>query len=160
VTISHALIGARVGIWPDVRISRPGCGSMPGASGLERVPQLGRVIIRDEVEIGANATIDRGTTGDTEIGAGCIIDNLVQIAHNVSLGQGCIVGAQAGISGSTRLEDHLVLGGQAGLSDHVKVGKGARVAAQGALCAISSRAVRSVARRPCRSANGTDRRWH
>jgi len=131
VTIGHALIGAWVRIWPDARIRQPSFDFVPGASGLERGPQLGRVIIGDDLESGANATIDRGTTGDTEIGSGCIIDNLVQIAHNVSLGQGCIVGAQAGISGSTRLEDHVVVGGQAGLSDRLKVGKGARVAARG-----------------------------
>jgi UDP-3-O-[3-hydroxymyristoyl] glucosamine N-acyltransferase len=131
VTISHTLIGARVRIWPGARIGQPGFGFVPGATGLERFPQLGRVVIHDDVDIGANATIDRGAAADTVIGSGCIIDNLVQIAHNVILGQGCIVVAQAGISGSTRLEDHVVLGGQAGLSDHLKVGKGARVAAQG-----------------------------
>jgi len=131
VTISHALIGARVRIWPGARIGQPGFGFVPGTTGLERFPQLGRVVIHDDVDIGAKATIDRGAAGDTVIESGCVIDNLVQIAHNVSLGQGCIVVAQAGISGSTRLEDHVVLGGQAGLSDHLKVGKGARVAAQG-----------------------------
>jgi len=110
-------------------LGRLGVGFVAGASGLERVPQLGWVIIHDDVEIGANAAIDRGATGDTEIGSGCIIDNLVQIAHKVSLGQSCIIAAQAGISGSPRLEDHVVLGGQVGLSDHLKVGKGARVAA-------------------------------
>ena len=131
VTISHAVIGARVRIWPGARIGQPGFGFVPGPRGLERVPQLGRVVIHDDVDIGANTTIDRGAAGDTLIGAGCIIDNLVQIAHNVTLGQGCIIVAQAGISGSTRLDDHVVLGGQAGLSDHLKLGKGARVAAQG-----------------------------
>jgi UDP-3-O-[3-hydroxymyristoyl] glucosamine N-acyltransferase len=131
VTISHALIGARVRIWPGARIGQPGFGFVPGARGHERVPQLGRVVIHDDVDIGANTTIDRGAAGDTLIGTGCIIDNLVQIAHNVTLGQGCIVVAQAGISGSTRLDDHVVLGGQVGLSDHLKLGKGARVAAQG-----------------------------
>ena len=131
VTISHALIGARVRIWPGARIGQAGFGFVPRAAGLERFPQLGRVIIHDDVEIGANVTIDRGAAGDTVIGSGSVIDNLVQIAHNVSLGQGCIIVAQAGISGSSRLADHVVLGGQVGLSDHLKVGKGARVAAQG-----------------------------
>jgi UDP-3-O-[3-hydroxymyristoyl] glucosamine N-acyltransferase len=111
VTISHAMIGARVRIWPGARIGQPGFGFVPGPGGLERVPQLGRVVIHDDVDIGANTTIDRGAAGDTRIGAGCIIDNLVQIAHNVTLGQGCTIVAQAGISGSTRLDDHVVLGG-------------------------------------------------
>jgi UDP-3-O-[3-hydroxymyristoyl] glucosamine N-acyltransferase len=114
-----------------VRIGQPAFGLAPGAGGLQRVLQLGRMISRDGVATDANAAVYRNVTGDAEIGSGCIIDNLVQIAHNVSLGQGCIIVAQAGISGSTRLEDHGVLGGQAGLSDHLKVGKGARVAAQG-----------------------------
>jgi UDP-3-O-[3-hydroxymyristoyl] glucosamine N-acyltransferase len=131
VTISHAVIGARVRIWPGARIGQPGFGFVPGPGGLERVPQLGRVVIHDDVDIGANTTIDRGAARDTRIGAGCIIDNLVQIAHNVTLGQGCIIVAQAGIAGSTRLDDHVVVGGQAGLSEHLKLGKGARVAGQG-----------------------------
>lgn len=131
VTISHALLGARVRVWPGARLGQPGFGFVPGPAGLERVPQLGRVVVHDDVDIGANTTIDRGAAGDTVIGAGSIIDNLVQIAHNVTLGRGCIIVAQAGISGSTTLEDHVVLGGQAGLSDHLKIGKAARVAAQG-----------------------------
>ena len=130
-TISHALVGARVRMSPGVRIGQPGFGFVTAGDRLERIPQLGRVIIHDDVDIGANATIDRGAAGDTVIGAGCIIDNLVQIAHNVTLGRGCIIVAQVGIAGSTVLEDHVVVGGQAGLSDHLKVGKAARVAARG-----------------------------
>jgi UDP-3-O-[3-hydroxymyristoyl] glucosamine N-acyltransferase len=131
VTISHALIGARVRLAPGVRIGQPGFGFVPSGVGFERVPQFGRVIIGDDVDIGANTTIDRGVSGDTVIGAGCIIDNLVQIAHNVTMGQGCIIVAQAGIAGSTTLADHVVIGGQAALRDHLKIGKGARVAARG-----------------------------
>ncbi|MEJ0071679.1 MAG: UDP-3-O-(3-hydroxymyristoyl)glucosamine N-acyltransferase [Pseudomonadota bacterium] len=131
VTISHAVIGARVRLAPGVRIGQPGFGFVPNGAGFERVPQLGRVIIHDDADIGANTTVDRGVSGDTVIGTGCIIDNLVQIAHNVTLGQGCIIVAQAGIAGSTTLEDHVVIGGQAALRDHLKIGKGARVAAKG-----------------------------
>jgi UDP-3-O-[3-hydroxymyristoyl] glucosamine N-acyltransferase len=130
-TISHALIGARVRIWPGARIGQPGFGFVTMGEAFERVPQLGRVIIHDDVDIGANTMIDRGAAGDTVIGTGCLIDNLVQIAHNVRLGQGCIIVAQAGIAGSTALDDHVVVGGQAGLSDHLKVGKAARIAARG-----------------------------
>jgi UDP-3-O-[3-hydroxymyristoyl] glucosamine N-acyltransferase len=95
-----------------------------------KVPQLGRVMIEDDVEIGANATIDRGAGPDTVIGAGSRIDNLVQIWHNVRLGRGCIVVAQAGISGSTRLEDYVVIAAQGGLTGHLTIGKGARIGAQ------------------------------
>jgi UDP-3-O-[3-hydroxymyristoyl] glucosamine N-acyltransferase len=131
VTISYALIGARVRLAPGVRIGQPGFGFVPSGAGFERVPQLGRVIVGDDVDVGANTTIDRGVSGDTMIGVGCIIDNLVQIAHNVTMGQGCIIVAQAGIAGSTALEDHVVIGGQAALRDHLKIGKAARVAARG-----------------------------
>ena len=131
VTISHAVIGARVRMSPGVRIGQPGFGFVPAGQGFTRVPQLGRVVIHDDVDIGANTTIDRGAAGDTVVGAGCIIDNLVQIAHNVVLGQGCIIVAQVGIAGSTTLEDHVVVGGQAALGDHLKIGKGARIAARG-----------------------------
>jgi UDP-3-O-[3-hydroxymyristoyl] glucosamine N-acyltransferase len=86
--------------------------------------------LEDDVEVGANTTIDRGSIGDTVIGAGTKIDNLVQIAHNVSIGRHCIIMAQVGLAGSTVLEDDVMLAGQAGLAGHLRVGKGARVAAQ------------------------------
>ncbi|MBM3566547.1 MAG: UDP-3-O-(3-hydroxymyristoyl)glucosamine N-acyltransferase, partial [Alphaproteobacteria bacterium] len=95
-----------------------------------KVPQLGRVLIGDDVEIGANTTIDRGAGPDTVIGDGTKIDNLVQIAHNVRIGRGCIIVAQVGISGSTEIGDFVAIGGQAGLTGHLTVGAGARVAAQ------------------------------
>ncbi len=114
-----------------MRVGQPGSGFVPAGLGFERVPQLGRVVIHDDVDIGANTTIDRGAAGDTVVGPGTIIDNLVQIAHNVVLGQGCIIVAQVGIAGSTTLEDHVVVGGQSALRDHLKIGKGARIAARG-----------------------------
>ena len=101
-TLSHCLIGARVVLHPGVRIGQDGFGFAPDPQGPVKVPQLGRVIIGDDVEIGANTTIDRGAGPDTVIGAGTMIDNLVQIGHNVEIGRGCVLVAQVGISGSTQ----------------------------------------------------------
>lgn len=129
-SLSHCLIGARVVIYPGVRIGQDGFGFAMDAGGHVRVPQLGRVIVEDDVEIGANTTIDRGAGPDTVIGRGSMIDNLVQIGHNVTLGQGCVIVAQAGISGSTRFDHHVVLAAQAGVTGHLKIGAGARIAAQ------------------------------
>ena len=128
-SISHALIGNRVGIETSVTIGSQGFGFVPGAKGLTRMLQLGRVVIEDDVQIGANCAIDRGATGDTLIGAGTVIDNLVQIAHNVRVGKNCVICAQVGIAGSTVVGDGVMIGGQAGIVDHVKVGSGARIAA-------------------------------
>ncbi len=129
-SISHSLIGNHVRIYPGCRIGQDGFGFAIDPAGHVKVPQLGRVIIHDGVEIGANTTIDRGAGPDTEIGAGTWIDNLVQIAHNVKIGRGCVIVAQVGISGSTVLEDYVVLAGQTGIAGHLKIGKGARIAAQ------------------------------
>lgn len=129
-TISHAVIGSRVNIYPGVRIGQDGFGFAMSPEGHLKVPQLGRVLIHDDVEIGANTTIDRGAGPDTVIGAGSKIDNLVQIGHNVQLGRGCVIVAQVGISGSTRLDDFVAAGGQAGLTGHLHIGAGARIAAQ------------------------------
>jgi UDP-3-O-[3-hydroxymyristoyl] glucosamine N-acyltransferase len=129
-TVQFALVGARVNIYPGVRIGQDGFGFAMGPQGHLKVPQLGRVVIGDDVEIGANTTIDRGAGPDTVIGAGCMIDNLVQIGHNVQLGRGCVIVAQVGISGSTRLGDFVAAGGQAGLAGHLTIGPGARIAAQ------------------------------
>ena len=128
-SISHALIGKRVGIETGVTIGSQGFGFVPGAKGLTRMLQLGRVVIEDDVQIGANCAIDRGATGDTLIGAGTVIDNLVQIAHNVRLGKNCVICAQVGIAGSTVVGDGVMMGGQVGIVDHVRVGAGARIAA-------------------------------
>jgi UDP-3-O-[3-hydroxymyristoyl] glucosamine N-acyltransferase len=129
-SLSHCRIGDRVIIHPGVRIGQDGFGFAPDPAGHVKVPQLGRVIVEDDVEIGANATIDRGAGPDTVIGAGSKIDNLVQIGHNVQIGRGCFVVAQVGISGSTKIGDHVSLGGQAGLIGHLSIGAGARIGAQ------------------------------
>lgn len=128
-TVQHALIGNRVIVHPGARIGQDGFGFAMGATHL-KVPQLGRVIIQDDVEIGANATIDRGATRDTVIGEGTKIDNLVQIAHNVTIGRHCVIVAQVGISGSTTLEDYVVVAGQAGITGHLRIGMGAQIGAQ------------------------------
>jgi UDP-3-O-[3-hydroxymyristoyl] glucosamine N-acyltransferase len=133
VTLSHCLIGARVVLHPGARIGQAGFGFAPDASGPVKIPQLGRVIIGDDVDIGANTTIDRGSGHDTVIGPGSMIDNLVQIGHNVVLGRGCILAGQVGISGSTKLGDFVMAGGQAGLSGHLNIGAAARIGAQAGL---------------------------
>ncbi|HVA14005.1 MAG TPA: UDP-3-O-(3-hydroxymyristoyl)glucosamine N-acyltransferase [Stellaceae bacterium] len=126
--ISNALIGARVAIATSASIGGQGFGFVPEPRGLLRMLQLGRVIIADDVEIGANCAIDRGATGDTVIGAGTMIDNLVQIGHNVRLGRHCVLSGQVGIAGSTVLGDGVMVGGQTAISDHLTIGSGARIA--------------------------------
>jgi UDP-3-O-[3-hydroxymyristoyl] glucosamine N-acyltransferase len=128
-SVFSALVGDRVFIHGGVRIGQDGFGYVPGPSGPEKIPQLGRVIIQDNVEIGANTTIDRGAMSDTVIGESTKIDNLVQIAHNVKIGRGCIVAGQCGIAGSVTLGDFVMLGGRVGVSDHVTLGTGAQLAA-------------------------------
>jgi UDP-3-O-[3-hydroxymyristoyl] glucosamine N-acyltransferase len=129
-TVTHAIIGDGVRIYPGVRIGQDGFGFAIDPSGHVKVPQLGRVMIGDHVEIGANTCIDRGSGPDTVIGAGTWIDNSVQIGHNVIIGKGCVIVAQVGISGSTTLEDYVVIAGQAGLAGHLTIGKGTRIGAQ------------------------------
>jgi UDP-3-O-[3-hydroxymyristoyl] glucosamine N-acyltransferase len=128
-TITHALVGDRVIIHPGGRIGQDGFGYMIGAQGHTKVPQVARVIIQDEVEVGAGATIDRGAIRDTVIGAGTKIDNLVQVGHNVVIGRHCLIVAQTGISGSVTLGDFVVLGARVGINNHVTVGEGAHIAA-------------------------------
>ncbi len=130
VTLSHALLGARVVVFPGARIGQDGFGFGITADGFVSVPQLGRVVLEDDVEVGANTTIDRGSLHDTVIGAGSRLDNLVQIGHNVRLGRGCVIVSQVGISGSTILEDHVMVAGQAGLTGHLRIGRRARIGAQ------------------------------
>jgi UDP-3-O-[3-hydroxymyristoyl] glucosamine N-acyltransferase len=133
VTVSHAHIGDRVILHPGVRIGQDGFGFAMGYPKHEKVPQLGRVIIQDDVEIGANTTIDRGAGPDTVIGEGTKIDNLVQIGHNVQTGRGCIIVAQTGVSGSARLGDFVVLAAQVGVTGHLTINSGAQIAARGAV---------------------------
>jgi UDP-3-O-[3-hydroxymyristoyl] glucosamine N-acyltransferase len=130
VSIAYALLGDRVIVHPGARIGQDGFGYAQGPRGHEKILQLGRVIIQDDVEIGANTTIDRGALMDTVIGEGTKIDNLVQIGHNVSIGRGCILVSQVGLSGSTTLGDYVVLGGKVGVADHLTIGTGATVAAK------------------------------
>jgi UDP-3-O-[3-hydroxymyristoyl] glucosamine N-acyltransferase len=133
VTLAYCLVGNDVVIHTGVRIGQDGFGFVPTAAGLAKIPQLGRVVVHDQVEIGANTTIDRGAFADTVIGAGTKIDNLVQIGHNVVIGRNCIIVAQVGISGSCKLGDGVVLGGQVGMADHIEVADGAQVGAQSGL---------------------------
>jgi UDP-3-O-[3-hydroxymyristoyl] glucosamine N-acyltransferase len=128
-TLQCCLLGNRVFVHAGVRIGQDGFGYMPGKSGLEKVPQLGRVVIQDDVEIGANTTIDRGALSDTVIGEGTKIDNLVQIAHNVRIGRHCVIAGHCGISGSAAIGDGVMLGGGVGLADHVTLGARVQVAA-------------------------------
>lgn len=130
VSLSHCLVGAHVTIYPGARIGQDGFGFAPDPQGHVKMPQLGRVVIGDDVEIGANTTIDRGSGPDTVVGQGCRIDNLVQIAHNVRIGRGCVIVAQSGIAGSTAVGDFVQVGGQAGLVGHLAIGAGARIAGQ------------------------------
>jgi len=127
-TLTHTLVGDRVIIHSGVRIGQDGFGFAMGRGGHLKVPQIGRVILQDDVEIGANTTIDRGALKDTIIGEGTKIDNLVQIGHNVVVGRHCVIVAQSGISGSTELGDFVVMGGQSGAVGHIKVGTGAQIA--------------------------------
>lgn len=130
VTISHALLGKRVSIKPGARIGQRGFGFHMDEDGHFDIPQLGRVVIGDDVEVGANTTIDRGAEQDTIIGYGTRIDNLVQIAHNVHIGENCVIVAQAGIAGSTSLGRFVVLAGQVGIAGHLNIGDGVKIAAQ------------------------------
>ena len=129
-SVLSALVGDRVLIHPGVRIGQDGFGFVGGLRGLEKMPQIGRVVIQDDVEIGANTTIDRGAMSDTVIGEGTKIDNLVQIAHNVRIGRHCAIAAQCGLSGSVTLGDFVMLGGSVGIVDHVTVGTGVQLAAR------------------------------
>jgi UDP-3-O-[3-hydroxymyristoyl] glucosamine N-acyltransferase len=129
-SVLHALIGNRVVVHAGARIGQDGFGYAMGRKGHLKVPQIGRVIIQDDVDIGAGTCIDRGSTRDTIIGEGTKIDNLVQIAHNVVIGRHCVIVSQVGISGSTTLGDFVVLAGQAGLIGHLDIGSGAQIGAQ------------------------------
>jgi UDP-3-O-[3-hydroxymyristoyl] glucosamine N-acyltransferase len=132
-TVQYALIGNRVVIHGGAQVGREGFGFAVGPRGAERVPQIGRVVIQDDVEIGANATVDRGALADTVIGEGTKIDNQVQIAHNVRIGRGCLIAGNAGLSGSVTLGDYVQIGGGAGVADHNTIGSGAKLASASGL---------------------------
>ncbi|SEQ82376.1 UDP-3-O-[3-hydroxymyristoyl] glucosamine N-acyltransferase [Faunimonas pinastri] len=128
-TIQNALLGNRVIVHPGVCIGQDGFGFAMSPRGHMKVAQVGRVIVQDDVEIGANTTIDRGANRDTVIGEGTKIDNQVQIGHNVQIGRHCVIVSQVGISGSSTLEDFVAIGGQTGVNGHVTIGMGAQIAA-------------------------------
>ncbi len=127
--IQYSLVGNRVVVHGGAMIGQDGFGFVGGISGPERMPQIGRVIIQDNVEIGANTTVDRGALGDTVIGEGTKIDNLVQVAHNVRIGRGCLIAGHCGLSGSVTLGDGVMLGGRVGIADHVNIGSRVQLAA-------------------------------
>ncbi len=129
-TIVHAMIGDRVIVHAGARIGLDGFGYLPSPKGHQKIPQTRRVIVQDDVEIGANSTIDRGSTRDTVIGEGSKIDNLVQIGHNTSIGRHCVLVSQTGISGSVKVGDYVMMGGQVGVADHFTIGDHAMLAAR------------------------------
>ena len=129
-SLAFCLVGRACQIHAGARIGTRGFGFSMDPEGFVDVPQLGRVLIEDGVEVGANSTIDRGAGPDTVIGAGAKIDNLVQIGHNVRIGRGCVLVAQSGVAGSTTLKDFVAVAAQAGISGHLKIGAGAQVGAK------------------------------
>ena len=128
--MDYCEIGKRVRIHSGTVIGSDGFGYYFDKGVHNKIPQIGKVVIDDFVEIGANTTIDRARFSETRIGEGTKIDNLVQIAHNVVVGKHCIILSQAGIAGSCTLEDYAVIGGQVGVADHIKIGSGARIGSQ------------------------------
>ena len=136
------VIGDKAILHPGVVIGSDGFGYAQRNNRHEKIPQLGRVVVENDVEIGANTTIDRATLGETRIGEGTKIDNLVQIAHNVTIGKHCIIIAQTGIAGSSVIGNGVVLAGQSGIADHAKIGDGVVLAAQsGAMGTIAPKTI-------------------
>lgn len=129
-SVYNTLAGNKVYIYTGARVGQDGFGFFMSAQGHTKIPQLGRVIIGHDVEIGANTCVDRGAIGDTVIGEGARFDNLVQIGHNVQMGKGCVFVAQSGSAGSTLLGNFVVVAGQSGIAGHLTVGDGAKIAAQ------------------------------
>ena len=130
VSIYYSIIGKHVKIYQGVKIGSEGFGFIMQKNSIQKIPQLGRVLIEDSVEIGSNSTIDRGSIDDTIIGKLSMLDNLVHIAHNVEIGQGCIIAAMTGISGSTKIGNRTIIGGQVGISGHLSIGNNVKIAAK------------------------------
>ena len=131
--ITHALVGDRVTVHSGTCVGQDGFGYIPGERHHTKIVQVGRVIIQDDVEIGSNTAIDRGSNRDTVIGEGTKIDNLVQIGHNVVIGRNCLIAGHVGISGSVTIGDNVILGGKVGIRDNVVIGRGAILAASSAV---------------------------
>src|SRR4029077_4331422 len=129
---SGTALGKRVIVHAGAVLGSDGFGYIPGKDGEEhrKIPHVGRCLIGDDIEIGANTCVDRGSVDDTVIGSGTKIDNLVHIAHNVRIGARCLIMAQAGVAGSVQVEDDVIIGGQVGVSDHLTIGRGARLLVQ------------------------------
>jgi UDP-3-O-[3-hydroxymyristoyl] glucosamine N-acyltransferase len=132
VSISYSYIGNRVIILPGAQLGQPGFGFASSKSGHVKIPQLGRIIIQDDVEIGSCTTTDRGALRDTVVGEGTKLDNLIMIGHNCQIGRHCVIAGQVGIAGSCMIGDFVVMGGQVGLGDHSRIGSHARLAARSA----------------------------
>jgi UDP-3-O-[3-hydroxymyristoyl] glucosamine N-acyltransferase len=130
VCYPYCEIGERVVLHAGARVGREGFGWVPRNGAAHRIPHVGRCVIGNDVEIGANSCVDRGSIDDTIVGAGTKIDSLVQVAHNVRIGRGCMIASQVGIAGSTRIEDGVQLGGQVGVGGHLTIGAGSTLAAQ------------------------------
>ena len=126
----YCILGARCRIQPGAVIGSDGFGYEPVNGEIQRIPQIGNVVLEDDVEVGANSTLDRARFSKTVVGRGTKIDNLVQIAHNVRIGRQCLITAQVGIAGSTTLGDHCVLGGQSGVAGHLIIGDRVKLGAQ------------------------------
>ena len=131
VTLKYCMVGDNCIVHPGVRIGQDGFGFAASKTGIEKVPQLGLVIIGNNVEIGANSCIDRGAIANTTIGNNCKIDNLVQIGHNVEIGDNTFIVSQTGIAGSTKIGNNVMLGGQVGIAGHLNIGDNVMIAAQG-----------------------------
>ena len=129
-SVQYTIAGNKVYIYPGARIGQDGFGFFLSPKGHTNIPQLGRVIIGNDVEIGANTCLDRGALGDTVIGDGSRLDNLIQFGHNVQTGKCCVIVSQVGVAGSTKMGDFVVLAGQAGVAGHLNIGSGAQIAAQ------------------------------
>ncbi len=130
VSIYFSIIGENVKIYQGVKLGSEGFGFIMNDNSFKKIPQLGRVIIGNNVEIGANSTVDRGSIGDTIINDYCMIDNIVHLGHNVKLGNKCVIAAMTGISGSTTIGDNAMIGGQVGISGHLKIGNNVKIAAK------------------------------
>ena len=133
VLMSGTELGNACIVQPGAVLGSDGFGFVPGEAGIDKIPQIGRVKLGSDVEVGSNTAIDRAALGETRVGDGTKLDNLVQIGHNVRIGKYCMLAGQAGVSGSTRLGDRVILAGQAGLSGHLTVGDGAIIGPQSGL---------------------------